>query len=242
LLPVYSNCIMTSYLLVQKDGNIKQMTSKNLVEEDLYKKAGFRSESGFKCYANWPLDNANKQKYSIHVYGKTDGRANQENKYEFPPPIDNTLFFGSCLIINMNGNNPVSITLDEWKTIYEKLYGGFEDIHSEDESESESEDDVPRTKSGYAKDGFIVDDEEEEEEDGEDFDDEEDDFDDEEDDEEEETYKKHKKRPVRLVKPIIKKKIAKTRATKTVPENVFISIDGSIDCTNELCEEDYIEE
>ena len=39
------------------------------------------------------------KKYLIQVFAKTDGRANSENKYDFPPPIDTKLFYGSCAIV-----------------------------------------------------------------------------------------------------------------------------------------------
>ena len=94
---------MASFLIVQKDGNIKETNVKNMKEEELYKKAGFRLADGFKLHASWTVENVKNKTYSIEVYGKTDGKANQENKYEFPPPIDNTLFFGSCLIVNKKG-------------------------------------------------------------------------------------------------------------------------------------------
>jgi hypothetical protein len=97
------------------------------------------------------------------VYGKTDGRANQENKYEFPPPIDNTLFFGNCIILNRVGDIVSDLTETEWTAIYDKLYGGFEDLNSEDDSESDDDDGLPRTKSGYVKDGFIVEDDDDDE-------------------------------------------------------------------------------
>lgn len=42
---------MTTYLIVQKDGNIKETTVKQFYEEDLYKKAGFRSSDGFTLHA-----------------------------------------------------------------------------------------------------------------------------------------------------------------------------------------------
>ena len=31
--------------------------------------------------------------HEIHLYGKKKGKAGDENKYEFPPPVDNILFF-----------------------------------------------------------------------------------------------------------------------------------------------------
>ena len=160
------------------------------------------------------------------MYGKTDGRATQENKYEFPPPIDETLFFGSCLIVNMRNDKPVSITSAEWTCIYEKLYGGFESLGEEDsEEESDEYDDVPKTKSGYAKDGFIVDDDELSDEDYEDSDE-----------------------SVEVVPPPKKKKPTKKTSTKSdkhvVPDNVFMDlsneIDELLDSTKELEKEEYL--
>jgi hypothetical protein len=99
----------------------------------------------------------------IELYCKTTGKAGQENKYEFPPPMDKILFFGNCVLINTNGNGDLkNLTDEEWNKIYTKLYGGFEDIGSEDSDEEEEEDlsGINLTKSGYEKDGFIVEDDE----------------------------------------------------------------------------------
>ena len=221
---------MTTYLIVQKDGNIKETTVKQFSEEDLYKKAGFRTSDGFTLHATWPVENVNHKNYNIQVYGKTDGRANQENKYEFPPPIDNTLFFGSCIILNRVGNVVSDLTETEWTAIYDKLYGGFEDLNSEDDSESDDDDGLPRTKSGYVKDGFIVEDDDDEE----DEEDEDEDYDDDEDD----APKKKKRKATKAVKkPIIK---LKTKPKTPVPASVFIVQETELDCTNELCEEEYV--
>lgn len=219
---------MTTYLVIQKDGNIKQMSSKLLSEDVLYKRAGFTTNAHFKCYAKWSVENIKNKNYTIHVYGKTDGRANQENEYDFPPPIDNTLFFGNCLIINKEDDIPVDITKSEWKDIYENLFGGFEEINSEeDESESE-DDDLPRTKSGYVKDDFIVDDDDEDDDDYDD-DDEEEEFDDEEE----------------FVKPKRKKtkRIKITKKTKPAFVNNFVESEKQsiyLECTGELSEEEYL--
>jgi len=237
---------MSSILIVQKDGNIKETIIKNMKEDELYKKAGFRSSEGFKLHTSWTVHIKNRT-YSIHVYGKTDGKANQENKYEFPPPIDNTMFFGSCLIVNKNGEQIENLTTSEWEAIYDNLYGGFEDLNSEDESDAEDDDDdVPKTKSGYVKDGFIVDDDEEdddEEDDEEEEDEEEDEEEEEEEDDDDEIVKPKRKLPKRNNKQI--KKVIK-KYTKTIPATIFKvtekSLVNTLDCTHELCEEEYIEE
>ena len=57
------------------------------------------------------------------------------------------------------------IDLDEWEKIYEKLFGGFEDLDEEDSFSEEEE--IPehlKTKQGYSKeDGFVVSDDDEDE-------------------------------------------------------------------------------
>ena len=94
---------------------------------------------------------------------KKNGRANNENKYDFPPPIDNSLFFGTCCIVAKKLGKMENLTLELWEKIYEKLFGGFEDLSSsalEDEEEKDELEFVAKehkTKQGYLKDGFVVD-------------------------------------------------------------------------------------
>lgn len=157
---------MPSVLIVEKNASIKQHNIKSFAEDELYKKAGFKSKEGFSRHAVWNVE-INNTAYSIELYGKLIGRAGQENKYDFPPPVDSALFFGACVLLQRRDNAVVDLTAKEWSTIYEELFGGFEDINEEDsdeESEEESLEDVPRTKNGYVKDGFVVDDYSEESE------------------------------------------------------------------------------
>jgi len=212
-------------LIVEKNGTIKESVLKTWNEEELYKKAGFKNGQGFELATTWKVDDINKKSYTINVYGKTDGRATQENKYEFPPPIDETLFFGSCLIVNMRDDKPVSLTSAEWTCIYEKLYGGFESLGEEDSEENSDEyDDVPKTKSGYAKDGFIVDDDELSDDDYEDS------------DESEKIVPPPKKKPT--------KKTSKKSEKDVVLDNLFIEFSNELDelleSTKELEKEDYL--
>ena len=211
-------------LIVEKNGTIKESVLKTWNEEELYKKAGFKNGQGFELATTWKVDDINKKSYTINVYGKTDGRATQENKYEFPPPIDETLFFGSCLIVNMRDDKPVSLTSAEWTCIYEKLYGGFESLGEEDsEEDSDEYDDVPKTKSGYAKDGFIVDDED----DDEDYED---------SDESEKIVPPPKKKTT--------KKTSKKSKNDEVLDNLFMEFSNELDelleSTKELEKEDYL--
>lgn len=188
-------------ILIDKFGKIKtlQVNAKELKKEDLYKKCGFKKDNDFSKQSEWKIT-IEKQKYCISVYAKTDGRANSENKFDFPPPIDNTLFFGTCAVISEikdaeSGDYKLSdLSIDLWEKIYEKLFGGFENLKDsliDDENEEDELANIAldkKTKQGYLKDGFVVDDigdnDEDDEEDDEDIDD--DDVDDDDDDDVEE--------------------------------------------------------
>ena len=220
-------------LIVDKSGTIKESSIKSFNEAELYKKAGFKTAEDFKLRSQWNIEELNDKSYSIYVYGKITGRATQENKYDFPPPIDTTLFFGSCIIINKDkNNNPVSIDEDEWETVYEYLFGGFEDIDDKDsiDEDDDEDDDLPRTKDGYVKDGFIVDDDDE---DNDEEDEEEEDIGDDDDD-----FKPiPKKSKAKVVKP---KDNKKKKNSETIFSKMNDTQENYLDCTSELSEEAYV--
>ena len=148
---------MPAIVSVETNGSLKEMSIKG---GELFKKAGFKVATGVELRTTWNLVCDGKS-YEIELYGKIDGRAGQENKYEMPPPVDNLLIFGRCLLVNKLGD----LNVAQWKQVYNQLYGGFEDLDEDDEEDDEEETDLPLTKAGYAKDGFVMDDAEEEEED-----------------------------------------------------------------------------
>lgn len=154
-------------IIVEKVGTLKPLSIKDFKIEELYKKCGFKKNDDFLKRVEWNAKYDGK-KYFIEVYAKTSGRANTENKYDFPPPVDSTLFFGSCAIVSYNkeiNNSKIytDLSLPLWNAIYEKLFGGFEDLSStvlEDENEEDELVNIPKekkTKQGYLKDGFVVD-------------------------------------------------------------------------------------
>lgn len=162
-------------IIVEKCGNLKPVNIKDYKEEELYKKCGFKKGDDFSKQTEWTAKFDGKR-YHIFVFAKTEGKANSENKYDFPPPIDRKLFFGNCAIIAKikNSNGTFSLTdlsIPLWKKIYEKLFGGFEDLNAtaaEDENEEDELEMVPKekkTKNGYLKDGFVVDSDESENDD-----------------------------------------------------------------------------
>jgi len=199
-----------SVIIIEKTGQIKEQIIKNFNEDDLYKKAGFKTKEGFKNYTEWNIEDLNGKSYSISLYGKTTGKANQENKYDFPPPVDKILFFGNCIIVNKKKDVAISINCNEWNLIYQHLFGGFDDIEDDEEDdESEYDSDIELNKFGYAKDEFIDDDEEDEE--------------DEEEDEEENQYK-----------PVKKNKKTNLQIQTNMVDNSILKY------TNELSEEQYV--
>ena len=125
---------------------------------------------------------------------------------------------------------------------------------SEDD-ESDEGDDIPRTKSGYAKDGFVVDDDVVDEEDDESSEDNSEDND--EDDEIPRTKKSKNTKPKKIIlkrKPqskttkqpetftIFGKIIGKAAvASKKSAENLTSQDENTLECTSELSEESYIE-
>jgi|UniRef100_A0A6C0C1Z8 hypothetical protein len=150
---------MVVVILVNKFGivNEKNVNINNL--NDLYKKCGLNNNNYFDKHHTWKQDDN-----YISLYAKNNGRANTENKYDFPPPCDNLLFFGNVLLVKHTNeeifvDELLDLSKDEWDTFYQKCFGGFESLGDEDSSEDELEN-VPeeeKTKDGYLKDGFVVD-------------------------------------------------------------------------------------
>lgn len=155
-------------VIVEKTGTLKSVLVKDFNDEDLFKKCGFKKGDDFTRQVEWSIKH-NGMKYFVSVYAKTDGRANTENKYDFPPPIDTKLFFGNCAIVAKHKKDDitfdyVNLTVELWEKFYEKLFGGFEDLTltcAEDEEEEDELANVPKDKKtkkgGYLKDGFVVD-------------------------------------------------------------------------------------
>ena len=153
---------MTGIVLINKNGEVKSHNIKQVVRTELYKKCGFKIDKAFELRATWDVTISSK-KYCIELWAKNEGNANTENKYDFPPPVDSELYFGTCCLIRVDkeNNNIISLSKEEWYSIYEKLFGGFEDIEVEDEYSEDELAEVPKdmkTKTGYLKDDFVVDD------------------------------------------------------------------------------------
>ena len=157
-----------SIVIVDKTGTLKSLNVKEYKEEELFKKCGFKKADGFVKHTIWPIK-IDGQKYNVAMYGKLDGKANMENKYDFPPPVDTKLFFGACALVATTTNSSkepqlCNLSVELWDKMYEKLFGGFENLAltaAEDDDEEDELAAVPASKKtkkgGYLKDGFVVD-------------------------------------------------------------------------------------
>jgi hypothetical protein len=170
----------TRIIIISKSGSLSECiveTNKETTLDELTNilstKCGNKKSDGFSCYHTYKYKNKKKNNKNtasapmiyIDVWCKTDGRAGQENKYELPPPIDEIIFFGNmALVARVDKQTACDLSIELWNKIYEKLFGGFEDLAAtaqEDENEIDELAFVPaskKTANGYLKDGFVVDD------------------------------------------------------------------------------------
>jgi hypothetical protein len=231
---------MTTVIIIDKNGKLKELKTKTYCLEDLYKKAGFKTSVDFIKHHVFNIS-LNDIDYSISLYGKLTGKANQENKYEFPPPVDKLLFFGNCLLVNNDiSRNPIPLSLNDWKNAYDYLFNGFdycddddcEDCDGEDcdvDSEENMIDSSLMTKEGYMRDNFIVDDDDDDDE----GDDNSGNDSNNDSDNESNNYSENKKKVIMKRKLPLKKKAAVTKKIEIVEEERYL------DCSCELTSEEY---
>jgi hypothetical protein len=106
-----------------------------------------------------------KSDLKLCVHGRTTGKFNKVNRYEFPPPIESVLLYGDVYIIGYKKgtNKQVNLSVETWISFYKAMFR-FENLQSSettDEAEFDELKLVPahkKTKHGYLKDGFVVDD------------------------------------------------------------------------------------
>uniref|UniRef100_A0A6C0IC29 Uncharacterized protein n=1 Tax=viral metagenome TaxID=1070528 RepID=A0A6C0IC29_9ZZZZ len=245
---------MSKIVVVEKLGSIKTISLKLTdTPADLYKKAGFKIATDFKLHHTFDI----KSEYFVELYGKITGKASQENKYDFPPPMDNTLFFGNCILVckNLRGHI-IDMSHTDWIKIYEHLFGGFENIEDDDEDDDEEIDEEEMrilndpttkfTKEGYVKDDFIADDDDEDEM-----------LDDDDDDDSEITPPPKKSKPKKTTRNVQSRMVGqevdksknatKAPKEKRLPKNKRVEVDVSrepqsnIELQDELEEEEYFQ-
>ena len=124
---------MASLVLIEANGTIKTLKTKEVTNDSLYKKCGFRVSEDFLCRHTWRVK-LEAELYIVSLWGKKTGKANFENKYDLPPPLDKDLYFGTCAVVRSAEDGTIlDLENHTWEKIYEKLFGGFETLGDEDE-------------------------------------------------------------------------------------------------------------
>jgi hypothetical protein len=241
-------------VIVERNGDLRASHVEACNALELSKKCKHKSSAGFDVCAEWAYsgEDAN-DRFIVELWASDNGTAGQENKYEFPPPVDTVLFFGACALVakDMSSQHRViPLTLEKWDKMYDFLFGGFDTLANceDDDGECDELDSVPahlKTKDGYLKDGFVVDtsgededddDDEDDDENDDDDDDENDDEDDDEDEDEDEDEDDGDSRVTATAVATNAKKprpLSKRRDKKQPREEVLV------DTSSELSEESY---
>jgi hypothetical protein len=151
----------TSYLIIRANGRVSSDNNLELYQAIVNTKT---------MTHEWDLQNDAK-KYKLRVFGEERGKYNKVNKYEFPPPIDTILFYGDVFILCLRKNKqtyePVDLSIDSWKMFCRHTFQfeSLQDTESSDKYETDELKLIPshkKTKHGYLKDGFVVDDDDDE--------------------------------------------------------------------------------
>jgi hypothetical protein len=188
-------------VIVERNGDLRASHIDTYTPMELSKKCKHKTSAGFAVRAEWAYSGTDDaaDRFIVELWARDDGNAGQENKYEFPPPVDTILFFGACALVARDmttHHRVIPLTLEKWDKMYDFLFGGFDTLANcdDDDNECDELDSVParrKTKDGYLKDGFVVDntsgeDDDQDDDDDDEDDEEEDDEDDEDDDDEDE--------------------------------------------------------
>lgn len=237
-------------VIVERNGDLRASSINAYTPLELAKKCKLKTASGFEIRAEWAYSGGSStdERFMVELWAREDGSAGQENKYEFPPPVDTILFFGACALVAKDMTSRHSIiplTLEKWDKMYNFLFGGFDSLANcdDDDDEEDELDSIPahrKTKDGYLKDGFVVDsseddDDDEDDEDTDESEDEEDMEEDELDEDDEVDNEDDDERPASKhnVASNVKSKVSKRREKKQPKEEVLV------DTSSELSEEAY---
>ena len=169
-------------IIVERNGELRPSEIKDYSQLELAKKCKYKTPSGFAVRAEWAYSGPDEDKFVVELWAREDGHAGQENKYEFPPPVDTILFFGACALVAKDmtpQHHVIPLTLEKWDKMYNFLFGGFDTLVNcdDDDYEEDDLDSIPssrKTKDGYLKDGFVIDEDDDDDDDTDDDDDDDD--------------------------------------------------------------------
>ena len=161
-------------VLVERSGKLQSLSLEQSVcfnPQRMAKQIGAPKE-GFVLQTTWTVELEGRGVFHIELFGSCTVTAKQENKYEFPQPVDTKLFFGRCLLLNKDETSGqyVSLTKRDWQAIYDQLFEGFDDVAEEEEDDEDDDE-----EDGEEDDDDFIDDDDADDDDDDDDDDDEDD-------------------------------------------------------------------
>jgi hypothetical protein len=113
---------MVLFLKIEKDGSIKEEQITAI--DELYKKCNFRKAEGFNKICEF-IDGSTK----IELWGRTSGRINIKNTYDFPEKVNSSIY-GICGLVAFINNKLVDLTSSQWENVNVNV----EDSENDDDS------------------------------------------------------------------------------------------------------------
>ena len=129
---------MVKFIIISKSQDVmneeldQEVTLKNiheLLQND-------RKDKDLKKLYTWDFE-AEK----IEMYGYVEGKEKDINKLELPEPIENKLYYNELIFFSLNDENKhIDLDKEDFEDFYDIIFGGFDDIDSENFAEDEEDD------------------------------------------------------------------------------------------------------
>lgn len=95
------------YIIVSRIGKLNSAEIQSF--DEFNKKYKIKMVNGYQLFHTWTCNLSNIQ-YEINLYTKLSGKL--INKYKFPPPLDNQLFYNECFLTCSMNNELIDLDLD----------------------------------------------------------------------------------------------------------------------------------
>jgi len=114
---------MVQAIVVATNGELSAVSVTSL--DDMFKKCNFRSQNGFSERTVWKHFSDGRT-HSVRLYAKREGKI--PNKYVFPSPVENEVYYGKCILINTVGDDLFDLSLKTWADLLEDTQKGDDDV------------------------------------------------------------------------------------------------------------------
>jgi hypothetical protein len=113
---------MRAVVVVNKDGTLRQQLTRMTRAADLYKTIGLKASPDFGEKARWPVPASLAlappgTMCDVRMFGKTTGHSRFANVYGFPPPINQTVFIGTCVAALFCDDEMSNLSVDQWDSV-----------------------------------------------------------------------------------------------------------------------------